>query len=267
MVAMESVMKTYHLTVSYEGTHYFGWQIQPNRPTIQGHLQEAIKKVVNQPINVVGSGRTDSGVHAVGQVVSCRLPWTSAATQLAKALNTKLPSDITVRDSVEVVSGFHAIRDSLRKRYRYQIQIGEVPSPFERRFRWLLRNSLDLSAMQEAARTLEGRQDFASFQASGADRGSTVRSIFECTVKCQSKNDLAEGMMIAIEVEADGFLYNMVRNIVGSLVQIGSGKEQVQWIKTVLAARDRTKAGPTAPPHGLFLMSVDYPKEIYLIDG
>lgn len=257
-------MRTFKLTVAYEGTHYCGWQVQPQQHTIQSELQKALETLVGQPIDVVGSGRTDSGVHALGQVVSCSLPWKSTSTSLGLALNTKLPSDITVIEAVEAVSGFHAIRDASRKCYRYQLQVGGASSPFERRYRWRLKRQLDLDRMQAAAKLLIGDHDFAAFQAAGSDRKSTCRTVYSCSVYRQSVQDCVNADKLAIEVEANGFLYNMVRNIVGSLVEVGSGKEEVDWISAILRSKDRSIAGPTAPPHGLFLLSVGYPESIYL---
>ena len=259
----DSSLRTYKLLVAYEGTDYSGWQIQPCKRTIQGELQEALCEIAGEPISVMGSGRTDAGVHAMGQIASCRLRWPSSPGQLAMALNTKLPPDIVVRESVEVVDDFHPIRDALRKRYRYQLQIGGYASPFERRFRWRLKRRVVTEDMQMAAGMLVGEHDFASFQATGADRKSTVRTVFDCDVFTQFEDRESDLEMLAIEVEADGFLYNMVRNIVGSLVQIGYGKQDPTWLQEVLAARDRSIAGPTAPAHGLFLMQVDYSNEIY----
>jgi len=263
---LDSYLRTFKLTVAYEGTNYFGWQVQPNKPTIQGKLQQAIQAITSMSVSVVGSGRTDAGVHALGQVVSCRLPWRGSAEQLGLALNTKLPADITIRESVESVEGFHAIRDAIRKRYRYQLQLGGAVSPFERRYRWHVKTALDFGRMHDAAPLFLGEHDFASFQAAGAERLSTVRTIFDCSVLRQAQSGDHDGDLIAIEIEADGFLYNMVRNIVGSMVEVGSGKRDKQWLHSVFAARNRSKAGPTAPAHGLCLLRVDYPKEIHLSD-
>ncbi|MGB1925827.1 MAG: tRNA pseudouridine(38-40) synthase TruA, partial [Rubripirellula sp.] len=199
-------MRTFKLTVAYEGTRYFGWQVQPNQPTVQAQLQKAIQEVVSQPISVVGSGRTDSGVHALGQVVSCCLPWKSSESSLGLALNTKLPPDITVCESVEVVDGFHAIHDAVRKCYRYQLQTMGHSSPFERRYRWRLRKHLDLDLMQEAANLLVGEKDFAAFQAAGSERKSTVRNVLSCSVFRQAGSDYGDADRIAIEIEANGFL-------------------------------------------------------------
>lgn len=265
--------RTFKMTVAYDGTQYAGWQVQLRRHTIQSMLEKAIAQVCRQRVRVTGSGRTDSGVHAIGQVASFSLDhWRASSSDLARALNSKLPSDITVCEIVDADQNFHAIRDAVGKRYRYQIRIGGVRDPFEYRYRWHLPGPIDVSAMAAAARLICGRQDFASFQAAGSDRKTTVRDIRALEIIDQDKvavsggageGDFDQVRNLAIEVEADGFLYNMVRNIVGSLVEIGRGKRPPNWIAEVIAARDRKVAGPTAPPHGLFLLWVDYPNDLF----
>jgi len=276
--------RNFKMTVSYDGTGYAGWQVQLRRQTIQGMLEKAIAQVCRERVRVTGSGRTDSGVHAIGQVASFALAnWRASAEDLARALNSKLPADISVQQVVDADPNFHAIRDAAGKRYRYQLRIGGVRDAWEYRYRWHLAGPIDIDAMIAAAKWVVGRQDFASFQAAGSDRKTTVRDIRALDIidqgtpatpwlapgagheTGQGKNRGAgQGGAIvprdlAIEVEADGFLYNMVRNIVGSLVEVGRGKQPVDWMAGVIAARNRTVAGPTAPPHGLFLMWVHYP--------
>ena len=265
--------RTFKLTVAYDGTHFAGWQVQPEKPTIQGVLERAFEQITQQSVRVIGSGRTDSGVHATGQVASCVASnWRAPAENLGRALNTKLPDSVTVVSVEDAVDGFHAIRDAIGKRYRYQIKMGGCRDPFNFRYHWQLHWPLDLEAIGDAARRIEGRQDFASFQATGADRKTTVRHVRACTVSVlpggrigpagspPAEPHLAgmDGARLLIEVEADGFLYNMVRNIVGSLVEVGRGKRSPQWISDVIAAKNRDLAGPTAPPQGLFLGSVQY---------
>lgn len=261
------------MTVAYDGTQYAGWQVQLRRHTIQSMLEKAIAQVCRQRVRVTGSGRTDSGVHAIGQVASFSLDhWRASANDLARALNSKLPNDISISEIVEAYENFHAIRDAVGKRYRYQIRIGGVRDAFEYRYRWHLPGPLDVQSMVAAAQLIQGRHDFACFQAAGSDRKTTVRDIRALDIIDQDNNRLISGAgeggwddirNLAIEVEADGFLYNMVRNIVGSLVEVGRGKRTPAWIADVIASRDRTLAGPTAPPHGLFLMRVDYPTELF----
>lgn len=250
--------RTFKLTIAYDGTDFSGWQIQPGRPTIQGLLERAIAKLAGVRVGVVGSGRTDAGVHAIAQVASCTLPsWNADAANLAKAINVNLPDSVLVTDVIDAPDDFHAIRDSISKRYRYQIQNGGNRNPFDHRYWFRLRNPVDVDVVQQAATHLVGRHDFASFQATGAVRKSTTRTILDCDVIDLSPDDWGEPRF-AIEVEADGFLYNMVRNIVGTLIEVGKGRYSSDWVTEVIAARDRNRAGPTAPAAGLFLKQVHY---------
>ncbi len=250
--------RTFQLTIAYDGTEYAGWQIQPQRLTIQGMLERALVKITKQRVHVTGSGRTDSGVHAFAQVASLTIPnWNATAEALRAAVNTHLPPDIVVNACCDAPETFHAIRDCIGKRYRYQLQIQGTRHALEHRYRWHVKFPVDVDSMREAAKRLIGRQDFACFQATGSDRKTTVRTIQACEVLTEDSDPL-HGIRCAIEVEADGFLYNMVRNIVGTLVEVGRGKESVDWVTEVLASRNRDLAGPTAPPHGLFLKRVDY---------
>jgi tRNA pseudouridine38-40 synthase len=254
-----TVLRSFKLTVAYDGTEFSGWQVQPGQPTIQGMLQRALKQVTGgADIQVVGSGRTDSGVHALAQVASCTLPWREEAARLASALNANLPSEIVVLAAVDAPQEFHAIRDAVGKRYRYQLQIGGVRDPFEHRYRWMLNRDLNVDRMRMAAERFVGVHDFASFQAAGSDRKTTVREVRACDLIVQQPGTPSEATHLAIEVEANGFLYNMVRNIVGTLVHVGRDKELPEWIDSVMAACNRDLAGPTAPAHGLFLLRVDY---------
>lgn len=251
------MLRYFKLTIAYDGTAYAGWQIQTGRLTVQGMLERAMARLVKVRVPITGSGRTDSGVHAYGQVASLSTDaWGAPAERLAMALNTKLPADIRVLASEEMPRDFHAIRDARGKRYRYQLQIGGVPDPFEFRYRWHLPGPLDVAAMRQAAMLLCGTHDFAGFQASGSVRKTTTRTVRDLVIG--EEQGRGEGQRLALEIEADGFLYNMVRNIVGSLVVIGHGKESPEWIQRVLHSGDRRQAGPTAPPQGLFLMYVNY---------
>lgn len=255
---MSSSARTFKLTVAYDGTDFSGWQLQPGRPTIQGCLQSRIAELVGQVVNVVGSGRTDAGVHALAQVASCTLPrWTATATQLSTAINAGLPDTILVTGATDAADDFHAIRDAVSKRYRYQIQDGGTRDPFDHRYWHRLQRPVDRDAMSAAAERLLGRHDFACFQAAGGPRKSTVRTIHACELSAADEGFSGQPRF-AFEVEADGFLYNMVRNIVGTLLEVGRGKRPPQWIDEVLSQRNRDLAGPTAPPHGLFLRQVRY---------
>jgi tRNA pseudouridine38-40 synthase len=248
-------MRTFRLILSYDGAAYAGWQVQASARTIQAELEAALRQVTGEKIRAVASGRTDAGVHALGQVVSFSSDTRLPTDVLRKALDANLPKDIVVREVREAPAGFHAIRDALRKRYRYVVQDGPIRDVFSRAYAWCFPQRLDVQAMHAAAAVLLGRHDFASFEAAGSPRASSVRTIYELTVERQGGDFLDR---IVFEVEADGFLYNMVRNIVGSLVEVGRGRQAPAWIAEVLAARDRKLAGMTAPPQGLFLVSVDY---------
>lgn len=256
-----NVTRSFKLTIAYDGTSFSGWQVQPNQPTIQGYLQDALERLTGDQIQVIGSGRTDAGVHARGQVASCSLVWRDSPDHLLRALNTQLPDSIVVCAAEEACEGFHAIRHAIGKRYRYQLKIGGVRDVFDYRYHWHLHSKLNLRQMRLAAQRLVGERDFKSFQATGADRKTTVRNVRACDVVVPSVID-ANATYLSIEVEADGFLYNMVRNIVGTLVEVGRGKQTVKWIDHVLAAHDRDVAGPTAPACGLFLLWVEYPDSV-----
>jgi tRNA pseudouridine38-40 synthase len=248
-------MRTFKLTLAYDGTDYCGWQYQPDKPTLQGTLEAALAGVTQEQIRVTGSGRTDAGVHALGQVISFQSGTRLSCAELMKALNATLPQDMAVLEVAEASEGFHAIRSAVRKRYRYQIHDGPVTDVFLRRYVWHVRHRLNESAMQEAGQVLIGRHDFASFQTQGTYRESTVRTVNHLSV---TRGQEANANLVTLEIEADGFLYNMVRAIVGTLVQVGRGRKPLPWPGEVLQARDRRLAGMTAPPQGLFLVRVEY---------
>jgi tRNA pseudouridine38-40 synthase len=241
------------MTLSYDGTAYGGWQMQVNRHTIQAEVERALQIVTGQSVRAVASGRTDAGVHAIGQVVSFACDTHLPDDVLRRALDANLPKDIVALDVREAPQGFHAIRDTVRKRYRYHIQDGPLRDVFARHHAWCIPHRLDVWAMSQAGRLLVGRHDFSSFEAAGSRRANSVRTIFDLAVRRQAGEHLGQ---VVIEVEADGFLYNMVRNIVGTLVQVGRGKQPVSWVAEVLQAKDRKVAGMTAPPEGLILMRV-----------
>ena len=249
-------MRTFKLLVSYDGANYSGWQAQNGQRSVQETIEAAIAGVTGQKVRILASGRTDSGVHALGQVVSVRLDTRLAPEILLRALNAVLPRDIAVLDAAETHDGFHPTRKALRKRYRYLIHDGPVRDVFRRGYCWHFNQGrLDDEAMQRAALALVGTHDFSSFEASGSRSKNSVRTIFDLSVRRGSGN---EQDCIAIEVQADGFLYNMVRAIVGTLVEVGRGAKPETWPAQVLRAADRRLAGPTAPPQGLFLVNVDY---------
>ena len=240
------------LTLSYDGTDFAGWQTQPNGRTVQATLEAALASITGETgVRMNASGRTDSGVHAVGQVANFRTESTIPATSLLRALNAKLPHDVVVREAVDVAESFDANRDAVRKLYRYVIHDGPVPSPFLRKYVCSSHWSLDAAAMSAAARCLVGTHDFRCFETEWPNRATSVRTITHLAVN-------RFGEHVWIDVEADGFLYNMVRAIAGTLMNVGRGYWPIERVAEILAAGDRTLAGPTAPPQGLFLMRVTY---------
>lgn len=248
-------MRFFKLTLAYDGTHFTGWQRQPRRRTVQGVLEETLRKILQEKVLCKSSGRTDSGVHALAQVVAFQSATRHPPEAITKALNAELPEDMFVFEVSEALPEFHPIRDAVRKRYRYVIQDGRVRDIFDRQYVWQIHRRLDVEAMQQAARHLVGTHDFMSFESHGSSRLTTVRTIHELLVE---RREAERTDRVIIEVEADGFLYNMVRNIAGTLMQIGKGKHSVDWPLEILAAKDRRACGMTAPPQGLFLMWVEY---------
>lgn len=253
-------MRSLKMTLAYDGTNYVGWQIQPNGRSLQETIEKALVKITGETVRAIASGRTDAGVHALAQVVSLQIESELAADVLCRALNANTPEDISVLSVEEAPAGFHAIRDSTGKRYRYVITNEELPNIFQRFYAWYIPQQLDIEGMHLAAQTLLGKHDFASFEAAGSERATSVRTISDIFVRYKEANHIKERDRenIVIEIEADGFLYNMVRNIVGSLVDVGRGRQTVDWMAEVLSAKDRKAAGATAPPHGLFLVQVEY---------
>ncbi len=242
----------HRLTVAYLGTPFSGWQRQLGKTTVQETLEAAVKKLWKQPISVQASGRTDTGVHAWGQVVSFRAPKLHEAQVLTRALNANLPPTIRVLDSKLVSQDFHARFDATGKTYEYRIHNGTVQDPFSINLCWHLPRPLNVALMKKGARCFIGRHDFASFTSNpGYERETTVRSIRRFTVK-------KKGELILFRVTADGFLYRMVRNLVGALVEVGRGKLTIEELKKILKAKKRTHGLAAAPAHGLFLMKVDY---------
>lgn len=243
----------FKLTLSYDGTDFAGWQTQPGTRTVQETLERAVAAVTGVRPNAIASGRTDSGVHAVGQVVSFHGETRLPPEKILRAVNSKLPADVVIREAVEVPDGFNANKDAVRKRYRYVIRDHPVADPFLHRFHAISRRRLDAAAMGRAARVLVGTHDFHSFETEWPNRASSVRTITHLSVN-------RAGELVWIDVEADGFLYNMVRAIAGTLMNVGRGFWPEAKVAEVLAAEDRRAAGPTAPACGLFLMRVTYPE-------
>ncbi len=244
-------MPTFKLTLEYDGTNYHGWQIQPNLPTIQGTIEAAIRKVAQHDVDVIGAGRTDAGVHALGQVAHFSTTSQLMAEEWHRALNGLLPPDIAVLAVEQVPEAFHARFSAKSKLYRYQILTRVHRSALSRSKVLHYPHPLDLAAMQEAARALVGTHDFSSFQGSPTDTDNPVCTITHLTIE-------QFGDEIRCEVEANRLLKQMVRAIVGTLLEVGRGKLKAGDVAAILAAKDRTKAGPTAPAHGLYLVRVDY---------
>ena len=241
--------RDYKLVIAYDGTAYGGWQRQPNAVTVQEQLEKAVEKVLGSKFSVQGSGRTDAGVHARAQVANCSLTTSLTPAVLRRALNANLPEDIRVLRIQEVDGKFHARFSAKDKEYRYQIDCGAVADPFLRRYAWHHPWPLDVAAMRRAARLLKGCHDFTAVSAK-SDR-LPVRTI---TKLAMTKH----GDRLTIAVAADGFLYKMVRSIVGALVKVGEGKMTVKQLALLLAAKRRVALVKTAPPHGLFLWQVRY---------
>lgn len=252
---MPSNKRWFKLTLAYDGTDFAGWQVQPGQRTVQDTLQRTLAKITGESLHAVASGRTDSGVHALAQVVGITTYSPLPAEVLCRALNAELPEDISVLSVVAAPDGFHAIRDAVEKRYRYFLRDGPGKEVFLRRYRWLWPTVLDDAAMHRAAQALVGRHDFSSFESKGAPRENSVRTVRELTV-CRGAGD--QQRHIAIDIVADGFLYNMARAIVGALVEVGRGSRSERWPGEILATRDRNHTGQTAPAQGLFLVEVAY---------
>jgi tRNA pseudouridine38-40 synthase len=256
-------MSTFRIVLAYDGTDYIGWQRQASGTSIQGLIEDALRELDGRDVSVAGAGRTDAGVHALGQVASFSLERTIEPLTVLRSLNAKLPADIRVRTAETAPPDFHARFDARAKTYRYRIWNGEVVNPFERRYVWHMVSPLDVEAMASAARILEGTHDFAAFQGAGSDASTTVRTITQSTIESiqptiQSAVRDPQSALIEFTIAGDGFLRHMVRAIVGSLVEIGRGRQPASWLGEVLASRRRERAGQTAPPHGLALVAVDY---------
>jgi tRNA pseudouridine38-40 synthase len=245
-------MRNIRLVLSYDGTDFNGWQTQPGYRTVQETLEGAIAALTGERrVRVNASGRTDAGVHAIGQVVNFYSTTTHPPDVLVRAVNAHLPPDVVVRAAADVPQAFDANRDARHKLYRYVIHDGPVADPFLRRYQCHSRRRLDAAAMRRAAAPLKGRHDFHSFETDWPNRMSSVRTITHLAV-----NRFAD--WIWLDVEADGFLYNMVRAIAGTLINVGRGYWPEDKVAEILRAQDRARAGPTAPAQGLFLMRVTY---------
>jgi len=249
------VARNIKLTLAYDGTDFAGWQYQTGQRTLQDTLEQTLAKITGQFSRATASGRTDAGVHALAQIVSFETDSSMPAEVLWRALNAELPYDMSALTVEDAPTGFNAQREAKRKRYRYVICDYRVRDVFRRRYAWQLFNRLDVPAMQRSAAVLVGTHDFISFQSSGSERETTERTIYDLTIQ---RHEPPDDRVVQIEIEASGYLYNMVRNIVGTLVEVGQGRQPDTWVAEVLAACNRRRAGPTAPAQGLCLVSVSY---------
>ena len=244
-------VKRVKLVVAYDGTNYCGWQVQPNGITIEGVLNRELSKLLKEDIAVIGASRTDSGVHSYGNVAvfdtNARMP----AEKISYALNQRLPEDIVVQNSCEVPPDWHPRHCNSRKTYEYRILNREFPMPQRRLDTWFFYRKLNVPALCDAAKRLEGTHDFKSFCSVNTAVEDTTRTIYSCEVK-------QEGELLTIRVTGSGFLYNMVRIIAGTLFDVGIGKIAPEDIPAILEKKDRKAAGPTAPAHGLTMIGLEY---------
>ncbi|MBN9648975.1 tRNA pseudouridine(38-40) synthase TruA [Terrisporobacter glycolicus] len=243
-------MRNLKLTIQYDGTKYCGWQKQPNSSGIQGTIEYAIYEITREKVNIIGSGRTDAGVHALGQVANFKTNSNIPAARIPDALNAKLPKDISIIDCQEVSDDFHSRYSATGKIYRYLIYNKPYRSPLYKDISYHVRYDLDIEEMRVEAQSLLGTHEFKGFMSSGSSVKDTVRTIHNISIE-------ESGDLIALEVEGNGFLYNMVRIIVGTLVDIGRGRID-KPLEEIIASQDRGEAGHTAPAHGLFLKKVHY---------
>ncbi len=246
-------MRNIKLICEYDGTRYHGFQRQADGiPTIQGTLEDRLEKLAGHKVTVIGSGRTDSGVHALGQVTNFKTTSRIPADRFAPALNSVLPPDIRIISGEEVSLEFHSRFSARSKTYKYFILNREAPSAVLRRYAYHIPRTLNMEKMIQASTYIVGRHDFSSFTGAKAVSHNFTRNVTELICSRETQD------ILSILIKADGFLYNMVRNITGTLLEVGRGKLEPEDILSILEARDRRLAGPTAPPHGLFLMEVEY---------
>jgi tRNA pseudouridine38-40 synthase len=248
---MRAAVPTLKATLAYDGTAYRGFQLQPGEDTIQGRLEAALSEMAKEPVRVTAAGRTDSGVHAWAQVVHFRLPRPIPPRGLLEGLNSMLPEDIRVHQVEEAEDAFHARFDARSKIYRYYFDRAPVPSPLRCRYALHYPHLLDRGALDDGAELILGERDFAAFRASSCAARTTVRS-------CTASRFLEEGAELIYEIEANGFLHHMVRNLVGTLLEVGRGKREASSLSSLFDSRDRSEAGPTAPAKGLHLVKVTY---------
>jgi tRNA pseudouridine38-40 synthase len=249
-------MPRYRLDIEYDGSAYAGWQRQAGQHSIQAAIEQAVLAFSGETVSPRGAGRTDAGVHALGQVASFKLSSPIAENDLFRALNAKLPEDVRVLSVGVAPPGFNARFSARSKVYRYRISNTRVMSPFQRRFAWHISRKLDLSAMNEAARELVGEHDFSCFQAKGGKVKTSTRTITHS--EWTEEPVAGGGRIMTYETAGSGFLKYMVRTVVGTLVEVGDGRRRPESLRDLLHSGSRAAAGPTAPPAGLYLVRVDY---------
>jgi tRNA pseudouridine38-40 synthase len=253
-------VRTIRLLIQYDGTEFVGWQRQETGTSIQGVIEDALAKIEGSAVTLHGAGRTDAGVHAAGQVASARVTIALDDETLARALNANLPATVRVFDLVTVADDFHARFSARAKTYEYRIWNGAAVPPFVRQYVWHVPQPLAIDVMQRAADALVGEHDFAAFQGTGSTVHTTIRTVL--SARCNTQNiswyPPSGGSLLAFEMRGEGFLRHMVRAITGTLVEIGLGRRAADDIPRLLASRDRSQAGRTAPACGLFLMRVEY---------
>lgn len=249
-------VRNVRLLIAYDGSRFFGWQRQDGFTSVQAVLEEALQLLCDAHVTVHGSGRTDTGVHALGQVASAHVDTRLDDDRLRHALNFHLPEGVVVRRLETCRDDFHARFDARAKRYGYLLLTSRFRPPHGRELAHWINSSLDLERMRRAAACLRGRHDFSAFASSGSQRATNVRTLAHLRV-------VARRSRVAFVAQADGFLYNMVRALAGTLIDVGRGKLSVDDVRAALASRDRSRAGPTAPPQGLYLLSVRYGEVVF----
>jgi tRNA pseudouridine38-40 synthase len=245
-------MRNIKLVIEYDGGAYHGWQIQPGLRTIQGVIREKIAQITQTDVNLIGAGRTDAGVHALGQVANFKTENTIVVEALQRGLNGLLAPDIVITAAEEVGEEFHARFSAHSKVYEYRILNQPYPSALSRHYAWFIQRELDIAAMRKCAATLIGSHDFSSFRASGDESRHSIREVFCLEIERRAEN------LLTVTIKANAFLREMVRSIVGTLVDVGQGKTSPEEFLEIFQAHDRRRAGMTAPAHGLFLVAVIY---------
>ena len=246
------MLNNFKITIEYDGSNYHGWQRQADEPTIQNEIENALMTMTQKKVTLIGSGRTDAGVHAFGQVANFHCDTTLGPDVFQKGLNSLLPKDIVIKDCVQVPENFHARYDATSKTYHYRLLNRAIPAAIFRQYAWHIQKKLDLEAMRNAIRYIIGTHDFRAFEGAGSPRSNTIRSIMNANLI-----EMDDGYLV-FEIKGDGFLRFMVRNIMGTLVDIGLGKITVDDFNRIFESKDRNDAGITAPAQGLFLVQVEY---------